>query len=574
MQNKTTIIRLMLLALLALGVSACMSDGGRKGRPLIKDFSIGATDDGTSALCTTFFDPASSICRSLGCPSNTHEADADERAALKAEFQQEKINVNPADEAAVAQIDFILANFEVNNTICAPGTGIKRPTNQVFVKNDYCSCNNGVADILNNCAAFCSTKPNTNAQPVLFGSVTLGPDILLNDDLGNLENWCNNIITGSTDAAPRCALRVFDGSNTTDLEMSVPADSNTFSVNIGSLDREKTYVARIVEVQSGSEATSDAFQIYRIPAPDNNPGPVGPLKIMPISQYTCVQWAGSVGANLSYDAMVKMYFYFPSNQEPLPVVNPTGGDDAVNVYCHDLQLYGVNDSPLLPRLELRPQHFSLWDFSDTRLADLNLNDNADINETIVTRLQTEFNVSNPNLRVFNLFPILTRPNTNQTSGGFFMVPWINPTTGRGFCPKQANYNGTDPVFKILKDVVGVDTEGIYAAIKQPELLQLSDGTSVQAPDTFIYIRENVLKQIWFYTENNQILIPNEVTAGQKTIHFYWPADTQDPYTKKDYQRIFTVRSSADLANGNGNSITIPNTVTPSDKRLGCIPALD
>ena len=155
-----------------------------------------------------------------------------------------------------------------------------------------------------------------------------------------------------------------------------------------------------------------------------------------------------------------------------------------------------------------------------------------------------------------------------------MVPWINPVTGRGFCPKQADYNGTDPVFKILKDMVGVDTEGIYAAIKQPELLTLGNGTSVQAPDAFLFIRENLLKKIWFYTENNQILIPNDITAGQKTIHFYWPADIQDPYTKKDYQRIFTIRSASDLANGNANSLDIPSTVTPSDKRLGCIPALD
>lgn len=572
--NFRSSINLLLLLSALLGLSACMGDGGRKGRPLIKDFSLGATDTDDTGLCNDFFEPATGICRSLGCPTGTHEADATERATLKSEYQQEKINANPADTTTIETLDFILSNFDVNNKICAPGSGIVRPSGQVFVKNDYCSCNNGVADILNNCAAFCAGKPNTNSQPILFGSVTLGPDVLLNDDLGNLENWCNNIITGSTDSAPRCALRVFDGSNTQDLEINIPADSNTFSVNIGTLSTETTYVAQIVEVQSGSNATSDSFQIYRIPAANNNPGPVGPLKIMPISQYTCVQWAGTVGANVTYEAMVKMYFYFPTNQEPLPIVNPNNGSDTINVYCHDLQLYGVNDSPLLPRLERIPQHFSLWDFSDTRLADLNNNDNADINETIVTKLQTEFNVSNPSLKVFNLFPILTRPNTSQTSGGFFMVPWINPVTGRGFCPKQADYNGTDPVFKILKDMVGVDTEGIYAAIKQPELLTLGNGTSVQAPDAFLFIRENLLKKIWFYTENNQILIPNDITAGQKTIHFYWPADIQDPYTKKDYQRIFTIRSASDLANGNGNSLDIPSTVTPSDKRLGCIPALD
>lgn len=559
----------MLAALLVM--SACVSEGGRKGRPLIKDFSLGGAVDDSAALCSDFFEPATAVCRTLGCPSGTHEADSTERAALKAEYQQEKIDANPADSETIELLDFILDNFDVNNKICAPGSGIKRPTNQVFVKNDFCACNNGVADILNNCASFCATKPNTNGQPILFGSVTLGADIQLNEELGNLENWCNNTLTGTTEGAPRCALRVFDGTNTTDLEVSIPSDSNTFSANIGSLALETPYVARIVEVQSGSEATSDSFQIYRVKPSTGGTGPVGPLKIMPVSQYTCVQWAGTTGTNISYEAMVKQYFYFPSNQEPLPVTNSS--NQQINTYCHDLQLYGPNDSPLYPRLELIPQHFSLWDLSDTRLADLDNNGSSDINSEIVTRLQTEYNVSNPNLNVFNLFRWRTRPQATESAMGFFMVPWINPNTGRGFCPKQADYNGSDPIFKILKDVVGVDTEGIYLSIKQPELLELADGTTTQAPDSYLFIRENLLKKIWFYTENNQILIPNEVTAGQKTIHFYWPADTQDPYTKKDYQRIFTVRGIADLQNGSG-TVAIPNSVSPSDKRLGCIPALD
>lgn len=568
-------IKLITLLPILVAISACVGDAGRKGRPLIKDFSLGGAVDENALLCNEFFDPATALCRDQACPSNTHAADNSERADLKADYLQQKIDVSPLDAEAIEILDFILDNFDQQNTICAPGSGIKRPDDQVFVKNDYCSCNNGIPDILNNCASFCSTKPNTNAQPILFGSVTLGPDILLNDELGSLEKWCNQALTGTTTPAPRCVLRVFDASNaTTDLNISIPTDSNTFSVNIGSLELETPYVAQIVETQSGSLAGSDEFQIYRIPPPNNNPGPVGPLKIMPVSQYTCVQWAGTVGTNITYDAMVKMYFYFPSNQEPLPIVNPNNGSSTINVYCHDLQLYGTNDSPLFPRLELIPQHYSLWDFSDTRLADLNNNDSADINETIVTRLQTEFNVSNPNLKVFNLLPILTRPTAGSSSGGFFMVPWINPTTGRGFCPKQADYNGNDPVFKILKDVVGVDTEGIYASVKQPELLNLPDGTSVQTPDSFLFIRENLLKKIWFYVENNQILIPNDITAGQKTIHFYWPADIQDPYTKKDYQRIFTVRGAADFDNNGTNSLDIPTTVSPSDKRLGCIPALN
>ncbi len=577
---RTKAIKFLALLPILVVISACVSEGGRKGRPLIADFSIGGSSESGASLCNDFFDPVTAICRTTACPSGTHEADADERAELKSELLQQKIDIDPTDTEANEVLDFILQNFDVQNTICAAGSGINRPTRQVFVKNDYCSCNNGVPDILNNCAAFCSTKPNTNAQPVLFGSVTLGPDILLNEDLGSLEKWCNQPLVGDDSvAAPRCALRVFDASNNViDLDISIPTDSNSFSANLGSLQVETPYVAQIIEVQSGSNSVSDEFQLYRIPAPTGQTT-VGPLKIMPISQYTCVQWAGSVtGLNISYDALAKLYFNFPSNQEPVPILNINNGSNQINIYCHDLQLYGETDSPLFPRLELIPQHFSLWDFSDTRLADVSPQDgNSDINQTIIDRLQTEFNVAF-STRVFNPFPVTTRPNVGnnqiptQVAGGFFMVPWINPQTGRAFCPKQAEYNGTNPVFKVIKDYVGVDTEGIYAAIKQPELLLLPDGTTTEAPQSFMFIRENLLKQIWFYTENNQTLIPNDVTAGQKTLHYYWPPDTQDPYSKKDYQRIFTIRGANDL--NTNSAITIPTTISPSDKRLGCIPALN
>lgn len=577
---RTKAIKLLALLPILVVISACVSEGGRKGRPLIADFSIGgSTDSDGLSICTDFFDPATAICRTTACPSDTHAADSSERADLKADFLQQKIDIDPSNTEASEALDFILANFDVPNTICAEGSGIKRPDRQVFVKNDYCSCNNGVPDILNNCTAFCSTKPNTNAQPVLFGSVTLGPDILLNDELGSLEKWCNQPLTGTNLPAPRCVLRLFDAnSNTIDLDISIPSNSNTFSANLGSLSVETPYVAQIVETQSGSNAGSDEFQLYRIPAP-TGPGTVGPLKIMPISQYTCVNWAGNIiGTNISYDAMVKLYFNFPSNQEPIPILNANSGGNQVSTYCHDVQLYGLSDGPLFPRLELIPQHFSLWDFSDTRFADINPTDGkSDINQTIIDRLQTEYNVSFAT-QVFNIISLNTRPNTGNaqipasTPGGFFMVPWISPTTGRGFCPKQADYNGTNPVFKVIKDYVGVDTEGLYIALKQPELLTLPDGSTTEAPSSFLFIRENLLKQIWFYNENNQILIPNEVTAGQKTIHFYWPADAQDPYTKKDYQRIFTIRGANDLNNAGSNQI--PTTISPSDKRLGCIPALN
>jgi hypothetical protein len=154
-----------------------------------------------------------------------------------------------------------------------------------------------------------------------------------------------------------------------------------------------------------------------------------------------------------------------------------------------------------------------------------------------------------------------------------MQPWINGTTGRAFCPTQENYNGTDPTFKIMKDVVGVDTEGLYLAEKEPEVLTTDDGTSTPAPQDVLIIREGLLKQIWFYYENNTHFVPDAITATQKTIYFYWPADPINPLIRKSTQKIYTVRAPDEIGK-NGSQTGLTSTIRPSDRRFGCVPALD
>ncbi len=157
--------------------------------------------------------------------------------------------------------------------------------------------------------------------------------------------------------------------------------------------------------------------------------------------------------------------------------------------------------------------------------------------------------------------------------GFFMQPWIDSSTGRGYCPKQAQYNGTDPLFRILKEVVGVDTEGLYIALKEEEILNTSSGTAVPAPQDILFIREGLLRQIWFYYENGQHFTPNDTTANQKTIMFYWPADPVNPYVKKSTQKIYTIRASDSLSAAQ-NAGALRTSIRPPDKRFGCVPAID
>jgi hypothetical protein len=525
-----------------------MDSGGRKGKPIIKSSAQGAT--GTGCGEDLFLLETGDTCVNT-CPEGFYQPTGDELANITAEQTEEK-KLIIGDSAGICVDE---------------STKIVRPTDEVFITKDFCACKDSKPDIVNNCQSFCAGQ--TTDAATLFVNTTLGPTINLNENLGNLYNWCTKEI-GDGLTSPQCFLEVFDGSGTEDLSIDISPGSNSFKVNISSLALDRTYVATLKEKGSGSNAQSQSFQIRRTEfdsdtTPDNTP-----LKIMPISQYTCLTRAGSqVNAGNIYDNAARLHFYFPSNNNPtsLPPGNPF-------LFCHDVAKYGDNDSPLYDRLELIPQHFALWDQSDIRLADQNGNSRPDINETIQEKLLSDFGIS----RTINIFGLLTWPNRPNVDGpapnmGFYMLPWIDPVTGRAYCPDQSHYNGSDKLFNILKEVVGVSTEGIYMSVKEPELLSDDNGTPVLAPTDILIIRENLLKKIWFYYENNQHFVPDEITASQKTIHFYWPADPENPHIRKSSQKIYTVRRPTELSVDAGQT-GLQTSISPPDKRFGCAPAID
>ena len=93
----------------------------------------------------------------------------------------------------------------------------------------------------------------------------------------------------------------------------------------------------------------------------------------------------------------------------------------------------------------------------------------------------------------------------------------------------------------MKEAIGVDTEGLYIGEREP-LVMVNDGKLEQAKQDIIFIRENLLHKIWFYYENGQHFIPNEITAGQKSIMFYAPSHL-NPYIRKSTQYIYIVKFS-------------------------------
>lgn len=549
---KSILCMKILLLSSVLILSSCVSESGRKGRGFVKDFtklgaeSVGCGDD-------FFIIDAGDSCIA-SCEEDQHIATAQEINDYIANLTEPQADLNDIISGSKG---VCIANITV----------VKRPS-EVYVQRDFCACVDGQTILANNCQNFCRGK--TEATPFLYINVKVGPSIELNEKLKNLTGWCINPIEDGL-TSPSCTLQANDGSSTVSLPFSPPANSNSFKVDISLLQKDKTYVVKIVESNSGSNAESDSFHIRKIDPPSTEVVNNSPLKLMPVSMYTCVQRTGpSDNNNVNFFVnAARLHFYFPSNGAPDSL--PPGNQ---YVTCHDPQ-YGINDSPLYPRMELIPQHFSVWDQGDSRFADLNQNGRPDINETIQTRLLTEYGI-NRTINIFGLLSWRTGPPQANSNGlpniGFYMVPWIDQLSGHGFCPGQDEYNGNDKTFNILKEVVRIDTEGIFIAKKEPVALEDESGNLIAAPDDFIFVRENLLKKIWFYTENNQILIPDENTVNQKTIHFYWPADTVNPHIRKSTQKVYTVREPSSV--GGGTSSGLQTYINPPDKRLGCIPAID
>lgn len=540
-------------------LSSCIGDGGRAGRPLIKDFSIGA---GASAFCTEAYRVQDATCLSL-CPDIdnfvTHVATDAEKATTITSVQND--NNLTADEKTE-----VINNINSASQVCLEGSGIARPDGAIFVKKDFCSCVGGKKDIVNNCDQFCSGTNDQNAT--LYGSVTLGPEVELNQQLGNLSNWCTVEINENT--GPSCVLEVFDGTNTEQLSITIPPGANTFTSSIASLDFNKTYVAKIVEVGSASNASSNNFQIYRVPQDDGTTPVNTPLKILPSSMYSCIFRDGQQGNDNTFENAARVHYFFASNANPPPM-------PANNVFdiCHDVNVHGSIDSPLYPRLELIPQHMALWDFSDIRFADTDVDGQPDINKLIQDRLLNEYNETRT-VGLFGLLPWQNYPlaQTNPNLG-FIMQAFIDPQSGRGFCPGQEEYNGStgDNLFRVLKEIVGVDTEGLFMSEREPIVIPDGAGGFNLAPADYLMIREGQLKKIWFYFENNQHFVPDEVSSASKTIHFYWPPDEVNPYVKKSHQQTYTIRAPEDLGQSGATS-GLNTSIRPPDKRFACIPSLD
>ncbi|OFZ52025.1 MAG: hypothetical protein A2381_05820 [Bdellovibrionales bacterium RIFOXYB1_FULL_37_110] len=559
-----------LIILFMLMLSACL-DNGRGDRPKIQDYA--QVDRSGDGYCKDYTEIAYETC-TAECGEEYKVATPEEIEAEIAAYIKKYGDNDLEKEEGLRNNLTTIVNYAKGICLKIPST---RPSDQVYINPKYCACEKTKPYIINDCATYCATI--NDQTPTLYVTTTVGPLISANDELVDLKGWCSNDLTNSVNNhAPSCNLYLYDGLNTQPLEMEFTGNFS-FKTDLSSIQKNKTYVATIVENQS--KAKSKSFQIYAVD-PDSQNEDNSPLKIMHISQYSCIYMYGDNAApsttnptDLYSGNMTRMYFYYPSNTLPEIL-----SGSLRRVFCHDINRYGRQDAKPYPRLELIPNSLSLWDKSDLRLYDADNNTKLDINEQIQRRLLNEYNVSST-INIFQPFTYnsyiesTTESNASELKfksilQGYYMQPWIDSSSKLGYCPKQEQYHGSTAVFRILKELIGNDTEAIYFAKSDPKAYTDNNGLLVNVAGSTIIIRENVLKKIWFYYENNQKLIPNEIIAGQKTIMFYYPPDFDNPLVEKSHQSLFTVFNPTEDAQNTGDPR--PN-VLPPNKMFGCVPSL-
>jgi hypothetical protein len=277
--------------------------------------------------------------------------------------------------------------------------------------------------------------------------------------------------------------------------------------------------------------------------------------------------------------VTRFYLNFNSETRPEPLMETT----TVSAYCHDIEIYGTTpiNSPLL---EETPGVFSLWFKDDPRFYDLDGNGTRDINQLIEQEviLQGASLSQTPDLFTslswFSEFDDGDSTPTGDGGGntlnltvlnkelGFYMSPFLDDITYKSYCPTQIHYFSTSPIFKAMREIVAVDTEGLY----------IGKENNVQ---NFLLINQSVLQSIWFYIEGGQHIEPTTDTISGKQVQFYWPADPSSPFIKKSHQRVFTIKSASELdsstnvTSGTSGSGGIPTNIPPHDKKIGCIPVM-
>lgn len=490
--------------------------------------------------------------------------------------------------------DFTKENIRIADGVCisAPEV-IQRPSDSIFLDDNFCICKNGkVASVTSgpNCASTCASKTSTTAATI-FGSVTTGALVTGDTDLQNLFGFCNTEIPNGAQNPPTCSIVATDIDGRRFTAALTPFQgTNLYEANLDALgvNYGEAYTFHIEETGSGVENAQSDYEQFKLFEPGDEDEYNGNLKIKLISQYTCMIRATATSSNYDptdqiYLDTVRKHFYMPVDY-PTPYLPPGVSD---TIFCHDYIKTGQNDdAPQFQRLELIPDNFSLWDVNDGRFIPDGNNRKVDF---LIKERMTEMGANITGTKSY-FAPLETcvAPSVDVSGGGFpeacvspetgliqsglAMIPFFVDNSGKAICPGYDEYNSSNIEFKALGEIIGVPTEGLYFAQGPREVIELTDGTKQEIkPADVMFIREGLLKEIWFHLTSNGVAYkPTEDTESQPT-YFYWPADTTSPYTqKRGYQKLYQVMHASELLSS-GYTTSIPTTIKPQDRKMGCIP---
>lgn len=441
-----------------------------------------------------------------------------------------------------------------------PVADAQRPNHDISIASNFCSCINGKSDIINNCDAFCATKPK-NEQAILYVNTILGEQTINHPKLGSLYKWCA-VQLSQDETTPQCSLIATDGDDEVSIPVNVTPKNNSFSANISSLSKNRTWILKLAETRTGNEAQTKEFQIRRVHSTPTMPG--GVLNVSSVNQYTCLFFGGKTNSNgdIIRDSYARLFYYYPSLEDPSPMP-PSNGP--ASVLCHDDQLYPGNDSSLYERLENVKAHVGIWDKNDRRFVSSPSNGGQlNIDKEIQDRLSSEYGIET-NINLFRSISFASGPKQVNTFLGFMMIPFIIGEQSNAFCPTSATYTGNLPLMNLLGEYMS-DTEALYVAEKEGEII--SDGINDRTLYGTMLVRESVINKYGFYVLNGLKVKVTEEAKHNRTIYYYWPlSQTLDPMTSGG-RKLFTIR---DIDSLNGNKPNgIPSYHT-SDKRIGCIP---
>lgn len=544
------------MAMMSLLVSCVGDQGVAKNRGIVKDFSSskGQVGCGQKYLILSAGDTCIAACE-----TGTHIADSGELSDILAELAKAPVN-----EAKTT----LTKNINASAGVCVADVIVeKRPTDQIDIKSDFCSCVNGKSDLISDCDTLCASKPST-AQPTLYANTIMGVDIALNSKLGNLYNWCS-VQLQSDSTSPQCTLSATDGTTTIDIPVAVTRGSNSFTANLSTLSANRTWILKLVESKS-SQSQSKPFQLRRKTQVAVDDGVQGALKLSPIGQYSCLSFSASQASDgtTSTKSYVRLFYYFNETPPAMPPMSTTGS----LVVCHDTYLHPGDDKIDYPRLELIPHALTMWNRTDTRfVAKPENGGKLNIEKTLEDRLFNEYQISATNISLFRLLSYPNRPTLASTTTttpplGYIMIPFADPNTGKSYCPTSAHFNGNQPLLRLLGDYM-LDTEGLYIAEKEAEVV-IENGVQKVVYGT-MFVRESTVLNYGFYIENGIKIRVDASTIHTKSINFYWPVSTTAEALTQGTRKTYTVRYPDTL---NGQSPVGGLTSAPTtDKRIGCIP---